>query len=182
MNFKENKLLFRTLLFATIHESGGHLCLRVLLKSISTERLSKTLAKQDWVWLLETVKDKLFAFLSKQAGLPFSSDIVEAMVAAKDLSFAQDLGFTSFLLEGDSENVIKALKLDEVSLSSFDHLIALAKSTMLACSCISFSHVHRAGNSVAHNLVKHVRHVRVFSVWMEDVLPHLFSVLFANYD
>ena len=134
------------------------------------------------MWLLEIVKEKLFAFLLKQAGLPFSLDIVEAMAAARDISFAQDFSFTSFLLEGDSENVIKALKSDEVSLSSFGHLIALAKSTMLACSCISFSYVCRIGNSVTHNLTKHARHVRVFSVWMEDVPPHLSSVLFADYD
>ena len=45
--------------FVAILGSVGHLRLRVLLKSISTKRLSKTLAKQDWVWLSEIVRDNL---------------------------------------------------------------------------------------------------------------------------
>ena len=52
-------------------------------------------------------RGQALASLSKQASLPFSLDITEAMVAARAISFAQGLGLTSFTLEGDSANIIK---------------------------------------------------------------------------
>ena len=42
---------------------------------------------------------------------------------------------------------------------------------LVAGSCVSFSHVRRSGNNVAHNLTKHARHVRGFSVWTENAPP-----------
>ena len=101
---------------------------------------------------------------SEQISLPHFLVMVEALAAARAISFAQDLGFSSFVLEGDSELVIKALKSDEDSLSPSGHIIASAKATTEANSCISFSHTCRLGNFVAHNLVKRVRHVRGFLV------------------
>ena len=53
---------------------------------------------------------KAIATLSEQASLPFSPEIAEAMAAARAVSFVQGLGFTSFILEGDSDNVINTLK------------------------------------------------------------------------
>ena len=38
--------------------------------------------------------------------------------------------------------------------------------------CMRFPHVRRQGNSVAHNLVRHARHITGFQVWMEDVPLH----------
>ena len=46
--------------------------------------------------------------------------------------------------------------------------------------CISFSYIHRLGNSIAHNLTKHVKYTRGFSVWMEDIPLHLQAILSAN--
>ena len=51
----------------------------------------------------------------------------------------------------------------------------------VAGSSIRYSHVGQTGNIVAHNLVKHARHARGFSVWTEDVPPHLSHVLFADH-
>ena len=117
------------------------------------------------------------ATLSEQAPLPYAPEIVEAMAAARAISFAQEIGLRPYILEGDAEVVINTLKFDEESLSSFGHIISLAKSTLDTNYCISFSHVCKVGNKVAHNLT---RHVRGLSVWLEDTPPHLYSVLFAN--
>ncbi|XP_030958848.1 uncharacterized protein LOC115980769 [Quercus lobata] len=122
------------------------------------------------------------ASLSEQTSLPFSPEIAEAMAATRAISFVQDLGFTSFILEGDSVNVINTLNSDEKSLSNYGHVLSSAKSMLVASSCVSFSHVRRAGNCVAHNLAKHARHVRGFTVWTEDVPPHLNSVFLADHD
>nr|POE83415.1 hypothetical protein CFP56_49819 [Quercus suber] len=88
--------------------------------------------------IIRDSKGQAIASLSEQANLPFSPDIVEAMVAARAISFTQDLGFTSFQLEGDSVNVINALKSYEMSLSPFGHIRTLAKSMMVAGSSIVF--------------------------------------------
>ena len=64
------------------------------------------------------------ASLSEQASLPFSPEIAEAMVAARALSFVQDLGFTSFILEGDSANIINTLNSEEMSLSTYGHILS----------------------------------------------------------
>ena len=124
---------------------------------------------------------QVLASISEQVPLPHTSDIIEALAAAQAISFALELGFSSFILEGDSEVVIKSLKSDEATLSPFGHIQDSAKQKTETSCCISFSHIRRLGNSVAHNLAKHARHVRGFSVWMEDVPPHLLPVLEADY-
>ena len=70
------------------------------------------------------------ATLSEQAPLPYAPEIVEAMAAARAISFAQEIGLRPYILEGDAKVVINTLKFDEESLSSFGHIISLAKSTL----------------------------------------------------
>ena len=130
--------------------------------------------------VIRNSRGQALASLSEQTILPFSPDITEALAAARAISFARGLGFTSFTLEGDSTNIIKSLKSEEASLSAFGHILNSAKS-MMADGNIKFSHVGRMGNMVAHNLAQHARHVKGFSIWTEDVLSHLTHVLYANY-
>ena len=118
--------------------------------------------------------------LSEQAPLLFSPVIVEAMVAARAMTFAQELGITEFMPKGDSEVVINTLRSTEASLSTYDHLLESAKSALVTSKCIAFSHICRSGNRVAHNLAKHVKLIRSLSVWVEDIPPHLYDVLFAD--
>lgn len=46
----------------------------------------------------------------------------------------------------------------------------------------SFFHIRRQSNSMAHNLVIHVKYISDLSVWMKDATPHLNNVLLADYD
>ena len=94
------------------------------------------------------------ASLFEQIQLPFSSDLVEGMVAGRALSFATEIGFLKFILEGDSELIIKALQSKEDSLAPFGHILEVAKITT-DINRVSFTHVHRLGNVVAHNPTKH---------------------------
>lgn len=82
------------------------------------------------------------ASLSEMVNLPYSSDIVEAMVAARAIYFAQELGLTSFILEGDSGIVIKSLRSDDNSFSPFSHILTAAKAATETSCCISFFHIH----------------------------------------
>ena len=120
------------------------------------------------------------ASLSEWAPLPFSLNIVEAMAVARAMAFAQELGIAEFILEGDLEAVINSLRSKEASFSSFGHLLESTKSTLVSSNCITFSHIRRSGNKIAHNLARHARNVRDLLVWVEDVPPHLADVLFAE--
>ena len=75
--------------------------------------------------------------------------------------------------------VIRNLNKDERSLSEIGHILELAKA-ITDPNRVSFSHVRRVGNSVAHNLVKYSRHVSGYLVWMNDVPLHLNYVLLAD--
>ena len=122
--------------------------------------------------VIQDSRGQALASLSEQASLPFSPEIVEAMATTRAIYFAQGLGFTSFILEGDSANIIKALQSDDESFSPYDHILSSAKSMVVAGSSIKYSHAGRTSNTAAHNLAKHARHVRGFSVWTENAPPH----------
>ena len=74
----------------------------------------------------------------------------------------------------------KALQSEEDSLAPFGHIMEAAKIT-IDVTRISFIDVHRLGNVVVHNLAKHALHVAGLQVWMEDVPPHLFSILLSDH-
>ena len=86
-------------------------------------------------------RGQALASLSEQSHLPFSLEIVEVMAAARAISFAQALGFTSFILEGDSVNVIKSMQSNDESLSPYGHILSSAKSMVVTGSNIKYSHV-----------------------------------------
>ena len=44
-----------------------------------------------------------------------------------------------------------------------------------------FSHIRKQGNCVAHNFGRHARHVSDLLVRMEDVSPHINSILLADF-
>ena len=123
----------------------------------------------------------VIASLAEKFQLPSSSDEVEALAAVRAVTLAMDLNLPSFIVEGDSEVVISALRKEEESFSSFGHLISSIKHYLHSCSCISFSHTCRSGNSVAHSLAKFAKHMVDLSVWMEDVPPQVHDVLLADY-
>ena len=151
------------------------------IKVIFDGALFKDIRKARIKVIVRDSNGQAIASLSEQTSLPFSLEIAEAMAATRALSFVQDLGFTSFILEEDSANVINTLNSEEMSLSTYGHILSLAKSMLMASSCVSFSHVRRSKKSVAHNLAKHARHVRGFSMWTENVPPHLNFVFLADH-
>jgi len=102
--------------------------------------------------------------------------VIEALAAMRAISFTLEIGCSSFIVKGDSEHMINTLSSNKDSFSPFGYILDSAKA-LTESSRISFSHVHWLGNSIAHNLAKHARHVSSYLVWMEDVPPHLYSVL-----
>ena len=62
---------------------------------------------------------KVLASLAEKIKLPSSSDEVEALAAVRAITLALDLNLPSFIVEGDSEVVISALRKEEESFFFF---------------------------------------------------------------
>ena len=99
----------------------------------------------------------VLASLSEKITLPPLVDDVEAMVAARAILFSQELGLSSFVVEGDYEIIIDALRSEYDSFASYGHLLAFAKSLVTSFDMIYFSHTCRKGNIITHNLTKHTK-------------------------
>ena len=123
---------------------------------------------------------KVLAALAKKIKLPSSSDEVEALAVVRAITLAMDLNLPSFIVEGDSEVVISALRKEEEYFSSFGHLICSIKHYLAFCNCFSFSHTRRSGNSLAHSLAKLARTIEGFSLWMKDIPPQIDDILLAD--
>ncbi|KAL0007162.1 hypothetical protein SO802_008664 [Lithocarpus litseifolius] len=112
----------------------------------------------------------VMASLSQKISLPQTVVEMETLAATRALEFSLELGFSKAILEGDSETVIKALQDGSPSLAPFGLLLIRdAQEAANFFTCISYVHVRRNGNYVAHNLARYARHITGFSVWMEDV-------------
>lgn len=87
--------------------------------------------------------------LAEKIGMPSGGgEVIEAMVARREILLAVELGFQQCIIEGDSEIVFKALTEDVFVRSSFGHIIKDDKSIMVLLQTCSFSHVRRQGNEV----------------------------------
>ena len=129
------------------------------------------------------VRDSLglvMASLSLNIPLPHSVVNLETLAACRALEFSLELGFDKAILEGDSMIVMTALRDPSPSLASHGLLVRDAQLMARLFICISFQHVGRVGNNVAHNLARHARHVTGFSVWMEDVPIQVFTAYQAD--
>ena len=96
------------------------------------------------------------------------------------MKLASDLGFQNAILEGDSLGLIKALEAEDHNLSQWGLLVEDVKLVANSFVSLSYSHIKRNGNSLAHNLAKHAIHIPDFEVWMEDVLSHVISFLHSD--
>ena len=123
---------------------------------------------------------QVVASMAKTFPLPFSMIAVEVITATKALRFAKELGLLFVVLEGDSKITMDALASENPSLTEYGHLIDEAKELAKDFTYIEFSHVLRQKNSATHNITRHTRHVSEYSVWMEGILLHLFSIIQAD--
>ena len=122
----------------------------------------------------------VLASLSQNIPLPHSVVTLETLATCRALEFSLELGFDKAILEGDSLIVMTALKDPSPSLASFGLLVQDTQCLARSFTCISFQHVGRVGNTIAHNLTRHARHVTGFSVWMEDVPIQVFIAYQAD--
>ena len=163
-------LFWRTTIDATVEGSG-------------TNFFDATFQEEDRAGIGVIIRDcqgKGLAQWSVIIPLPLIVVELETLTASKALQCAADLSSNDVILEGDSEIVINALNEDPHSLAAFGLPIQDVKCFSNLFHCIRFSHVRREGNSVAHNLARHARHVTGFQVWIEDVPLHTIATYQAD--
>ena len=112
----------------------------------------------------------VMAALSQQIPLPASVEMVEVLAARRALLFAKELGFESLVVEGDAEGIIHAINGDSMLNSEYGHILQDIKLLSSSVRNVSFNHISRQGNFVAHRLARRAI-CNHFLVWMEDV-PH----------
>ena len=130
--------------------------------------------------IIRDQQGRVLASMANNFPLAFSVYAVEVFAAKEALKFALGLGLSTIILEGDSKHTIDSVMCEDVSLADIGHLIEEAKLYGRQFNVIEYRHVKREGNRAAHNIARHPRHVSEFSVWMEDVHPHLFAVIQAD--
>lgn len=94
--------------------------------------------------------------------------------------FVQELGFSQFSIEGNSEIVINPLRHGAMSHSSFGHLIKDTLFFFQFCTIISLSHIVRQCNVVAHTLTWRAKLFFPLLIWMEFVPPNINNVVIAD--
>ena len=98
----------------------------------------------------------------------------------KALTFAQVVGVSKAILEGDLEMLMKALVCDDVSMASHRSLIEDVKFNSRFFFQLHYCHVKKEGNKVTHYLTRHAIIVMDLTVWMEDVPPQFVPALQAD--
>ena len=119
----------------------------------------------------------VMASCAEKLNQAYKADEIEALAALKALQFAYDLSFQNAILERDSLGLIQALKAKDHNLSPLGLLVEDVKLFANNFVSLSYSHIKRSGNSVAHNLAKHAIRIPDFQVWMEDIPSHIVSFL-----
>ena len=117
--------------------------------------------------------------LTQQILLPASIEMVEVLTARQALWFAKELGFHNLIFEGDSKIIINSINGNNMAQSEFGHILQDIKFLSSFFSCISFHHIRRQGNYLAHKLARRAV-PNPLDVWMESVSPDTIDVY--NFD
>ena len=105
---------------------------------------------------------------------------IEAMVVETGLQFTTDLRVQHAILETDSLVLVKALREGTELLPTVGLVLDEIRNMVNFFTELHYSHVKREGNIVDHKLARYAICVLDFAMWMEDVPPHLFRVVFAD--
>ena len=125
---------------------------------------------------------QVMASLAQRIPLPSTTIEVEALVAQRAMEVALEIGLNKGVLEGDSLILMNALKTNSHSLAQFGHIIKDIQFLASQFSIISFSHVKRHCNTIAHSIARRALSFSSLQVWMEDVPLELADVLQVDSD
>ena len=115
--------------------------------------------------------------LAQRIPLPNITKEVEALAARRAMELALETVLNKGVLEGDSLILMNALKSNSHSLSQFGHIVNDIQYLASQFSIISYSHVRRHCNTVAHSLARRAISFSSLRVWMKNIPPNIADVL-----
>nr|POE51331.1 putative ribonuclease h protein [Quercus suber] len=121
------------------------------------------------------------AALTEKIRKPPSVEVLELLAARRAALFFVELGLDRVTFEGDSEQVMKALQWGGWDFASGGHLIGDILCIVNSFVSISFSHVCKQGNTVAHALAQRARHSSPISVWLDSYPMDISSFITADF-
>lgn len=98
----------------------------------------------------------------------FEADIAEALAARSTLELVWEAGIRVSIVESDCLKLVVHLQKQSVELSSFGNIVQDILVHNAVRPCLSFIHICRSGNKVAHSLVKLSRSFCSTRVWLAD--------------
>ena len=112
---------------------------------------------------------EVIASLVQQLEQAFQPLEVEAIAACRAVEFGSEIGVDCAIVEGDSEVLVKALRNTDNGLTPIAPLINDVSLFSSLYSELSYSHIKRDGNKVAHSLARLALITPGCTVWMEDI-------------
>ena len=103
--------------------------------------------------------------------------VAEAMGALCAAEFSRDLGFQDVDLEGDSLQVVQAIREAGINWSSYGHITGDTRWVLNSLRSWTVGHVKRAANSAAQHLAKEAVRDFIDKVWMEEVLMCIYDIV-----
>lgn len=107
-------------------------------------------------------------------------DVAEALSARHGIQVAVDAGFRQLILEVDCLKLFNYLREGRRESSPFGFIVQDIFCAADFCSNISFAHVRRSGNKVAHNLAKLSLSHDACKVWLEEVPLEIVSSVICD--
>ena len=122
----------------------------------------------------------MLAAFSEKIAKPPTVEILELLAARRTVSFTAESGYDKFVCEGDSESVVNSLRRSGMENSRGGHLIKDIVSLSNSLVSISFAHVRRQGNTVAHALAQRARQNFSSHIWLECVPTDILSFVLED--
>ena len=107
--------------------------------------------------VIHNSEGEVMAALSEKIVKPPAAKLVEIMAARCAVLFSIETGFHNSVFEGDSTLVIKLLQDRMVSHPQGGHILKDIVSYLNSLQSLSFTHVGKQGNVVAHSLAQRAR-------------------------
>lgn len=107
-------------------------------------------------------------------------DIAEALSARHGLQIASEAGLRNLVLEVDCKKLFLYLSEKIHEISPFGKIVSDIIEFASHCSCISFSHVKRQGNKVAHLLAQLCKSDMELRVWIDEAPVEVASAVLLD--
>ena len=121
-------------------------------------------------------KGEIIAALSQKILEPHSVDAAKALASCRAVVFAKELCLLSVIVEGDSMLVVQAVTNKRENLKLFGHVVKEIHGLCSSFTRISFQHVRREGNKLAHALARKAVLSTDTVVWVEELPTDLEDV------